>query len=121
MTITYLVTGREGFSNSNQFCWSNAITKTFGDIFGDLKDEELTEAITNKFHEQCVRDFAEMNDLNTSSLTASQTTDLEECEAAYDEENGWNCVDHIFKFEGPVTVQTLFSESWESEQKTFLL
>jgi hypothetical protein len=115
MTIQYLVTGREGFSDSRQFHWSDAITKTFGDIFGDLKDEELTEAITNKFHEQCVRDFAEMNDLNTSSLTAFQTTDLEECEAAYEEVHGWNSVDHIFKFEGPVTAQTLFSESWESE------
>lgn len=115
MTINYLVTGREGFSNSHQFSWSNAITKTFGDIFGDLKDEELTEAITSKFHEECVRDFAEMNDLNTSNLTVFPTTDLKECEEAYAEENGWNCVDHIFKFEGPVTAQTLFSASWESD------
>jgi hypothetical protein len=104
MTITYLVTGREGFSDSTQFHWSDAITKTFGDIFGDLKDEKLTEAITNKFHEQCLRDFAERGGLNT-----------EECEAAYAEEHGWNSVDHIFKFEVPVTVQTLFSWSWESD------
>jgi len=105
MTIQYLVTGRKGFHNWDGAAGS-AITKTYGDIFGDLKDDELDEAIISKFHKDCIHDC----------IDGEEDWDEDDYEDAYSEENNWNCVDLIFRFESPAEIpEPIYAVDWSHD------
>ena len=109
MTIQYLVTGRQGFTDSHLCSYGEAITKTYGDTFGDLKDEELSNAIQARYHKDLVHDYS-------CDAAEDDWTDLDYLEH-YDEEGGWNQVDCIFEFtETASKPKQVFTMRWCSDQ-----
>ena len=112
MTIQYLVTGRQGFTDSHLCSYGEAITKTYGDIFGDLKEDALSNAIQARYHKDLVHDYS-------CDAAEDDWTDLDYLEH-YDEEGGWNQVDCIFEFtETASKPKQVFTMTWCSDQKTF--
>ncbi len=109
MTIQYLVTGREGYHNSHLGAEGSAITKTYGDIFKYLKEDELVKAIISQFHKDCIYKYSD-------GVGGEELWDENDFEDAYSEENNWNCVDLIFKFESPTEIpEPIYSCTWEHD------
>ena len=113
MTITYLVTGRQGFTDSHLCSYGEAITKTYGDIFGDLEEDALSNAIQARYHKDLVHDYS--RDAWAKGEAEDDWTDLDYLER-YDEEGGWNQVDCIFKFTEPASKpEQIFTMTWCSD------
>lgn len=86
--MNYLVIGREGGTFCDGESWENSILKVFS------SDVELTKKeLKEKFHKQAV--------LSLSEDGADKTWTEDDFEQAYEDENGWNCVDKIIKSEKP--------------------
>ena len=107
-TIKYLVTGRQGFTDSHLCSYGEAITKNYGDIFGDLKEDALSNAIQARYHKDLVHDYSR-------DAAENDWTDLDYLEH-YDEEKGWNQVDCIFEFtETASKPKQVFTMTWCSD------
>jgi len=90
--MNYLVIGREGGTCCGDESWENSISKVFS------TDVELTkEELIEKFHKHVVLSFFEDG--------ADETWTDDDFEQAYEEENGWNCVDTIFKSKKPFDLE----------------
>ena len=86
--MNYLVIGRGGGTFCDGESWENSILKVFS------SDVELTKKeLKEKFHKQAV--------LSLSEDGADKTWTEDDFEQAYEDENGWNCVDKIIKSEKP--------------------
>ena len=94
--MNYLVIGREGFN-------CDADNKTVRVFSSDI---ELTQKqLIEKFHKQSVLFFLED--------AADKTWTDDDFEEAYSDDNGWNCVDMIFKSENPIELEEVFTNDFE--------